>query len=183
MAGCAVEGDAVFDDYLERWHLAPDGAPIVTHSSRLLPVLQAGVPAMLKIAQEDEERRGPDLMAWWNGDGAARVLAHHGDAVLLERATGRRSLAQMAREGYDDEASRIIVEVAGRLHAPRKRALPALTPLHHWFAALEPAAAKHGGILARAAAVARALLDEPREVGVLHGDLHHDNVLDFGARG
>jgi streptomycin 6-kinase len=29
----------------------------------------------------------------------------------------------------------------------------------------------------------RALLAEPREVGVLHGDLHHGNVLDFGVRG
>jgi len=27
------------------------------------------------------------------------------------------------------------------------------------------------------------LLDDPREVTVLHGDLHHDNVLDFGERG
>jgi streptomycin 6-kinase len=44
-------------------------------------------------------------------------------------------------------------------------------------------AAKHGGILAQAAATARALLDQPREIGVLHGDLHHDNVLDFRERG
>ena len=28
-----------------------------------------------------------------------------------------------------------------------------------------------------------ALLADPREVGPLHGDLHHDNVLDFGSRG
>ena len=41
----------------------------------------------------------------------------------------------------------------------------------------------HGGILVRCAEAARTLLAEPREVGVLHGDLHHDNVLDFGARG
>ena len=27
------------------------------------------------------------------------------------------------------------------------------------------------------------LLAEPRDVCVLHGDLHHNNVLDFGARG
>ena len=46
-----------------------------------------------------------------------------------------------------------------------------------------PAAARHGGILARCARTARALLVEPREVAVLHGDLHHGNVLDFGARG
>jgi streptomycin 6-kinase len=138
---------------------------------------------MLKIAHEEEEQRGPDLMIWWNGEGAARVLAQHGDAVLLERATGHRSLAQMTREGRDDEASRIMCKVATRLHAPRQRELPELIPLRRWFAELEPAAAKHGGILSQAATVARALLDHPREVGVLHGDLHHGNVLDFGARG
>ncbi|HEX5872578.1 MAG TPA: aminoglycoside phosphotransferase family protein, partial [Longimicrobium sp.] len=27
------------------------------------------------------------------------------------------------------------------------------------------------------------LLADPRDVAVLHGDLHHENVLDFGARG
>lgn len=52
----------MFDRFLERWNLAGDGAPIVTHSSDLLPVRRDGVPAMLKIAHEDEERRGPDLM-------------------------------------------------------------------------------------------------------------------------
>jgi streptomycin 6-kinase len=40
-----------------------------------------------------------------------------------------------------------------------------------------------GGILVHCAEAARTLLAEPCEVGVLHGDLHHDNVLDFGARG
>ena len=44
------------------------------------------------------------------------------------------------------------------------------------------AAASHGGILARCAETARTLLTEPRDVVVPHGDLHHGNVLDFGAR-
>jgi streptomycin 6-kinase len=35
----------------------------------------------------------------------------------------------------------------------------------------------------RCADAARTLLADPREVGMLHGDLHHDNVLSFGARG
>ena len=173
----------MFDRYLKRWNLTRDGIPIVTHSSDLLPVRQDGRPAMLKIAREAEERRGAGLMAWWDGDGAARVLAHEGDAVLLERATGNRSLTAMARDGADDEASRILCDVAARLHAPRNRALPDLIPLSAWFAELEPAAAKHGGVLARAADTARGLLSEQRESAVLHGDLHHGNVLDFGARG
>jgi len=173
----------MFDRYLKRWNLTRDGIPIVTHSSDLLPVRQDDRPAMLKVAREAEERRGASLMAWWDGDGAARVLAHDGDAVLLERATGHRSLTAMVREGADDEASRILCDVAARLHAARNRPLPDLIPLSAWFAELEPAAARHGGVLARAADTACGLLSEQRESAVLHGDLHHGNVLDFGARG
>ena len=35
----------------------------------------------------------------------------------------------------------------------------------------------------QADACARALLALPREVVILHGDIHHENVLDFGPRG
>jgi streptomycin 6-kinase len=122
-------------------------------------------------------------MEWWDGDGAARVLARANDAFLLERAEGFASLADMARDGRDDEACRVLCAVADRLHASRPKPPPELVPLPHWFRELQPAAAIHGGILARCAEVAQALLAEPREVGVLHGDLHHGNVLDFGVRG
>jgi len=173
----------MFGEHLARWGLTPDGGPIVTRSSRLLPVRCRGVPAMLKIAVEAEEKFGGLLMAWWDGRGAARVLAHEGAALLLERAEGKASLADLARTGRDDEASRIICAVAAELHAPRARPPPDLIPLDRWFGDLGPAAAAHGGVLALSAAAARALLADPREVGVLHGDLHHGNVLDFGERG
>lgn len=70
----------MFDAYLSRWNLVPDGAPITTHAARLLPVRQAGVPAMLKVAVEEDERQGGVLMTWWDGHGAARgrsVSAFH----------------------------------------------------------------------------------------------------------
>jgi streptomycin 6-kinase len=176
----------MFDAYLRRWKLVPDGDPVATRSSRLLPVRRGdggGEPAMLKLALEEDERSGGLLMEWWDGDGAARVLARDGEALLLERAQGAASLSDMARSGRDDEACRVLCAVAARLHAPRpKPPPPDLVPLPRWFRDLEPAAAAHGGILVRCAETARALLDSPREVGVLHGDLHHDNVLDFGPR-
>ncbi|MBA3451315.1 MAG: 3'-kinase [Chloroflexia bacterium] len=171
-------------DYLAQWHLIPDGDPIITPTSIVLPVRQRGLPAMLKIAAEDEERRGMDTMVWWNGDGAARVLAHDGQALLLERALGEASLADMARTGRDDEATRIICAATLRLHTQRDQPHPpSLVPLSHWFAALEPGADRHGDILHRAAATARELLAAPRNSVVLHGDIHHGNMLDFGARG
>ncbi len=173
----------MFEAWLRRWALEPDGAPIVTANSRLLPVRQDGRPAMLKLALTEEEQAGIAVLFWWAGEGAARLLAAEGHALLMERAEGPRSLGEMARNGDDDEACRVLCAVAARLHAPRPATPPALVPLDRWFAALEPAAASHGGILRRSAEAARALLAEPRERVVLHGDLHHDNVLDFGARG
>jgi streptomycin 6-kinase len=173
----------MFNDYLERWSLTPDGAPIVTATSKLLPVRMDGLPAMLKIAVIDEEKRGGLLMIWWEGRGAAPILAHNDDALLMERAQDGISLAELTHGNRDDEASRIICSVLDRLHASRNRPLPELVPLTKWFEALYPAAEALGGILRVSAAVASNLLTTERETAVLHGDMHHGNVLNFGSRG
>lgn len=173
----------MFESYLAKWGLVPDGDPIVTRAARLLPVLRRGEPAMLKLSFEEDERLGGAVMEWWDGDGAARVLAREDHALLLERATGLASLSNMARTGQDGEACRILCRTAARLHAPRAKPSSNLTSLAQWFRELAPAASTHGGILSRCAATADRLLRDQREIVVLHGDLHHDNVLDFGDRG
>jgi len=176
--------DDPYQPWMTRWRLTPDGAPFTTRfGSRLAPVLADGAPAMLKIAGHEEEARGAALMAWWAGDGVALVLAHEDEALLLERLSGPRSLAAMALGGEDDEATRVLCRCAAHLHAPRPAPPPSsLVPLGIWFRALFEAASE-GGVFARATPVARLLLAEPREPVVLHADLHHDNVLDGGARG
>lgn len=169
--------------YMQRWQVQPDGQAFETHSSLLMPVRYQGAAAMLKIAREQEEKFGGLLMCWWQGEGAARVLAWHEDGILLERAQGSRSLPQMVRDGDDRQATEILCQVVARLHAPRAEPLPELIPLHQWFNSLWPAAQAHGGMLRLSARVAAELLTSPREQTVLHGDIHHDNVLDFGERG
>lgn len=176
----------MFDEYLTRWGLTADGEPIVTRSSRLLPVRCGGTPAMLKVAIEAEEKFGGLLMAWWDGRGAAKVLAQDGPALLMERAQGT-SLADLARNGRDDEASRIVCATVARLHAPNGDP-PELIPLPRWFADLvrlrdPPPGGRRHDILAFCAATARELLATPQDVVVLHGDIHHGNILDFGPRG
>jgi streptomycin 6-kinase len=174
---------AVFTPWLARWNLVPDGTAIETHSSHLLPVRRDGVPLILKVAFEKDEKTGGVLMQWWDGDGAARVFTYDGEALLLERAMGTRSLLAMVRDGRDDEATRILCDAIARLHAPRDKPLPDLIPLEPWFAELWPMAASQGGLIAETAAVARRLLGAQRDIRPLHGDIHHENVLDFGARG
>ncbi|CAH3617922.1 hypothetical protein AI2609V1_2406, partial [Citrobacter freundii] len=175
----------LFNTWLNRWGLTPDGEPVETHTSQLLPVvvIRDGQKAILKITDDDSERIGCELMVWWNGNGAAKVLAHAAGAILLERATGTGSLADMSWTGNDAQACRIICHAASKLHFSRNASTPALTPLHHWFSDLAPAAKKHGGILTRCAVVANVLLSSPHDEVVLHGDLHHGNILDFGTRG
>ncbi len=175
----------VFAPWLERWGLTPDGEGFTTtFGSHLLPVLCDGAPAMLKVASGEEERAGGRLMAWYGGEGAARVLAIEHEAIVLERVIGSRSLAAMARGGDDDEATEILCGVVTRLQTPRASKPPAtLRPLPGWFAALGPGAKRHGGVLALADKVAEALLVSPQDERVLHGDAHHANVLDGGPRG
>ncbi len=177
----------IFSPWLTRWNLDPAGEPIKTRGSHLLPVFQQGEPAMLKLPSGEHERLGYLPLDYWAGDGAARLLDRNddGSAMLIERATGKRSLAAMARSGAagDDEATAILCDAIAGLQKPRGPAPLGLIPLDVWFKDLFPAATEHGGILARSAAVASELLRAQREIVPLHADLHHDNVLDFEAKG
>ena len=174
----------MFSHWLTRWNLQADGAPIQTHSSQLLPVLCDGIPLMLKLALVEEERRGADLMQWWNGNGAAKVVAHHHEALLMERACGAKNLLHMAKHSQDDEASQIICRVVTQLHTCREEMTPSLEALHQRFNALRQAALlSHDSLMSLCCSVAETLLSSPQDEVVLHGDIHHGNILDFGERG
>lgn len=169
------------DYYLKRWTLLPDGEPIITQTSQVYPVCYQHKPAILKIAQVAEERRGGQLMAWWDGQGAARIYAQDDQAILMERAIGGRSLLSMTKNHQDSEATHIICSVVAKLHAVKKATpLPKLTPLPLWFKSLETAAIQNGGIFKPAYQTVQELLNVPQETVILHGDIHHQNILDFG---
>jgi streptomycin 6-kinase len=177
--------------WLRRWRLHLEGDVITTATSTLIPVrTEDDAPAMLKLAHVHEEERAADLLVALDGHGAARVLRRDGGVVLIERATGPRDLVEMVREGgaADDEATRILCSVGRRLHAETERVLalpapPALIDLETWFRQLFANAERLGPLHRAGASVARRLLDESHDPVVLHGDLHHANVLDFGERG
>lgn len=171
-------------EYVKRWNLQEDGIAFYTNCSLLQPVLYKGLPAMLKIAMEAEERTGALLMNWWNGVGAAMVFEYDFHALLLERISGNISLIDMIARGQDNEATRILCGVAKKLHASRD-AKPdfELVTLEEWFKDLWPGAILYGGIIKECAEVARPLLDKQNNYVVMHGDLHHQNVLYAEGRG
>jgi streptomycin 6-kinase len=162
------------------WHLLGDGESFFTKSSLLQPVIYAGVKGMLKIPMYAEERRAAALMVCWNGIGAAKVLQRNSDAILMERAMGKRSLRHMVENENEDEANEIICSVAARLHSAKCQGIETLVPLTKWFKSLPLAAEKHGGIFNRCAKIADRLLNNPIDIVALHGDIHYDNILDNG---
>ena len=163
---------------LHKWHLQPDGALIETHTSLLLPVRHVGGPAMLKILKPtSDERAGADMLRYFGGLGAVRLIAADDDAWVMERAAADPSLLAMALAGGDDPAAAILADCVAQLHAPRGAPAPdGLIRLDDWFHSLFAREAELP-LLARCAAVARNMLATSREIVVLHGDLHHDNVL------
>ena len=174
----------MFDAYLKRWQLTLDGQPFASLNGVLVPVRRGDVRAMLKVSRSAHEKAGARLLAWWEGAGAAPVLAMDDDAVLMLRASDGESLEQWVRAGRDDAATRTICRVVARLHAHRsENAVPALVPLARAFESLHRTAASHGGVMTQCASIAAQLLANPRDEGVLHGDVHHANILHFGQAG
>ncbi|TFD84367.1 3'-kinase [Cryobacterium lactosi] len=171
---------------LAAWGVTPSGPGWRTPSSELMPGTRQGLPVMLKIALVEEEVRGAALLQWWGGRGAARVLLRDEAATLMERATGPRELAALAASGQDATATDILVRTTLALHdhpAPSSRDDVQLVPLRDWFRDLL-ATNSDDPLLQRTAELAERLLSGTTapEIVVLHGDIHHGNVLDFGDR-
>lgn len=177
------------------WRLLADGDQIETATSWLQPTHRRDAPdrpLMLKaLKPESDEGRAAALYSYWAGDGAAQLIEAAGAptdadrALVIERATGARGLVAMTLSGGDARATDILLGVARRLHAPRPSAAPAELPdARAYFAALF----EQAGDIPLLSACAKALdgllaSADPDAARVLHGDLHHENVLDFGARG
>lgn len=175
-----------FEPYLRKWQAEPDGEPISTPSSCLLPVTVDGRAGMIKLARPIEEQLGGAVMAWWGGYGAAPVYARDPQtgALLMARAMGSKHLLRMALSGADDEATQIVCQTIAQLHEKRIEPEPkGLYSLDRFFESLAPMAEREGDLLATCHAIATELLSSQRERVVLHGDAHHSNILDFSERG
>jgi streptomycin 6-kinase len=116
-----------------------------------------------------------------------RLYAADEHAQLLEYASGDE-LIMLVERGDDEGATRIIAEVLNQLHTVAQgKPTDGIFPLKDWFQSLfTRAAAKQAAdvdsIFVQGALVAERLLDDPRDVRVLHGDIHHRNIRQ-SARG
>ncbi|GLW34845.1 aminoglycoside phosphotransferase family protein [Actinoplanes regularis] len=144
-------------------------------------VLKMGVP------ESDHLAREAAALAFFGGRGAISVLGHDAErgALLLEEAApGER--ARSLVPGRDEVATAALLGVIRRLHrpAPSGIALPELATRRESFDAHLRRFPGDGPVPRHLVERARGLLGElcatATQRVVLHGDLHHDNVLTAG---
>lgn len=171
------------EHYLHLWNLKEAELLTRTATSQIYLVEFQGMAAVLKVLSpcETEEQIGAVALRYFNSRGAVRLFCSDRGAHLLEYADGD-DLTGMVKHGDDAQATRIIAQVLNELHA-RPDDIPSrgLFSMQRWFRALfvRAAADRVAGkesLFVRGAALAERLLAEPREMRVLHGDIHHGNI-------
>jgi streptomycin 6-kinase len=169
--------------YLSAWGLREPQLLERTPTSNVYTVIRADETLVLKLLSETgrEEQRGALALRCFDGRGAVRLYESAEDAQLLEYAAGD-ALISLFERGEDEAATRIIAELLTQLHgASPQPSRGGLCPLKEWFQRLfEKAASDRAGgvesLYVQGAELAARLLADPRDVRVLHGDIHHRNV-------
>jgi streptomycin 6-kinase len=144
-------------------------------------VAEAGPGAVIKVTSpaDDEADQEGDALGFWGGDGAARLLRRDPSrrALLIERARPGDDLSALP----DALATAIAVGVATRLWraaAEPFRWIGDWVP--RWLDEAERKATADLGLLALAREIYPSL--EVSRSTLVHGDLHHHNILDAGGR-
>ena len=174
---------ALARDLLDEWVLTIDGALMNGFCSLVVPVLTAdGERAVLKLhtdADADESDFEHLALQHWHGNGAVLLLRAdpRRRAMLLERLHPR----DLTTIG-DLEACEVVAGLYGRIHVPAVPQLRTITSyVERWTADLEalpPDAPIPRRMREQCVSLARDLVADPASVGrIIHGDLHHHNVL------
>lgn len=163
------------------------GTPYPLSFNYVAPARRAdGSPAVLKLglATAGHVALEADTLGFFGGRGAVEVLARDDTrgALLLERAEPGTTLRTLVPD-RDEQATAVLVDMIRRLHRPAPAGL-ALEELSSRVAAFDAHLARYPGdhpfprhLVERARELLSDLCASATRRVVLHGDLHHENVL------
>ena len=171
------------DRLAARWSLAlQPHYPELSYHYVAPAVRTDGTQCVLKVGPpRGEVRQEIEALRLFDGDGMVRLLESNLDegALLLERLEPGVMLAKLSRQD-DDAATRLGAEIMRRLWRPAP-AGHSLRTLESWFGCFArlPAAGTTwpSPLFERGAQMARELIASTPSEMVLHGDLHHFNIL------
>lgn len=186
------EGQAWIDNipsiimkYEERWKLHVLQPFNLSYNYVAPAVKDTGEHVVFKLGIPGEKEFFTELEALrtFHGEGIAALLDSDEEhsAMLIERVEPGVPISQMTD---DDEATRIISSVMRKLHVHSTN-LSTFPTLSDWFKGFARLRSKFNGgtglipekLFSEGEELYRHLIDTSTENFLLHGDLHHDNVL------
>lgn len=166
--------------YVKNWNLEPSHEIARTSTSVVFQVIFEGKPAVLKLLTplgEKDEANGAKALTFFDGNGAVRVLKSDKRAQLLSFAKGN-FLRSLSISNQDPEATLVACDVIKKLHAKRSSIVPDLRSLTDLFSEfLRYAKSGQDELFIDGAAITTLLLETETDQVVLHGDLHHKNII------
>ncbi len=172
----------------EKWELEQLKLEIATPYGEVYFAIRHNLPVALKVTDPKmNEPDGPEAMLHFAGIGAARLLVKSEKGFLMERIEPGRQLSNMVFDGKDDEATEIVCQVAAELHksGPSESfgSIPTWHERYDIHAEHEGAVRLPTKIYHRAKGLYQEMALSQGPKTVLHGDLHHDNIIFDHLRG
>lgn len=158
-----------------------------TESSAISFVSRGSQPLVLKVVkQPGDEWHSGEILDAFQGSDFARVYEYTGGAMLMERLRPGNSLAGLALDGKDEEATDILCAVIQKMFAPKPPKRCATT--EGWAKGFERYIATGDDqvpmdLVREGQRVYLNLCASQRQPRLLHGDLQHYNVLFDSDRG
>jgi streptomycin 6-kinase len=145
------------------------------------------VPVVLKISKNlGDEWHSGDILRAFAGDGMVRVYESQAGAVLLERLKPGSDLLDLVREGDDEKATGILANIVRQLanHAAPDGCATVLDWARGFDRYLNSADKQvPSALVHQAQKLYLGLATSSSRPMLLHGDLHHYNVLFDAKRG
>ncbi len=169
-----------FGDQVRDWSVVVNQT-LETESSLIGFGTRGDQPVVLKVIRRPgDEWRSGEMLDAFDGKGVVRVYEYVEGAVLLEQLIPGNSLVGMVLNGRDDEATEILADVIQRM-SPRQLVKAPVT-VEDWAKGFERYAASGdaqipGSLVEEGQRVYLELCASQSSPILLHGDLHHYNVL------
>jgi len=143
----------------------------------VLSGLQGNNPIILKLGLDHEAlTREAFALRCFEGCGAVNVLAEDKGMLLLERAVPGTSLRSYFPD-QEHESIEIACKVMKKLHKANIPITHNFPHIKDWLTALDKDSAIPDAYLKKAQKLRDQLLQTAKPDVLLHGDLHHDNIL------
>lgn len=174
--------EEILSFYREKWSLEGVQRYLDTSSSLLFKVLYKDKPSILKIFKNgsDETRSWVALKAY-GGFGAVKIYKHTDSAILMQEIRSTNSLVDIIKSGCDEDGTIIFCDIIKKLHR-RNGDSTFLLPILDLAQGFNRYADSGNSIvsdyfLKKAQKIFLDLESTQKTKVILHGDLHHFNIL------